>query len=85
MANKQKQQSLDNLQSLMNIGPAIAKRLYSIGITSAAQIMKSEPEAIYEKLKQKEGGKLDICVLYQLRGAIKNTSWWLCKNERKVK
>jgi len=83
MGNKKKKESLDNLQSLMNIGPALAKRLYSIGITSAAQIMKSDPEAIYEKLKKKEGGKLDTCVLYQLRGAIKNASWWTCKNERK--
>jgi hypothetical protein len=77
---KQKQKSQDNLQSLMNIGPAIAKRLHAIGIKSAAQIMESDPEAIYEQLEQKEGGKLDICVLYQLRGAIQNTPWWKCKN-----
>lgn len=75
----QKQHSVDDLQSLMNIGPAIAKRLRSIGINSAAQIIKSDSEAIYERLKRKEGGKLDICVLYQLRGAIQNTPWWTCK------
>ena len=79
--NQQKQPSVDDLQSLMNIGSATAKRLRSIGITSAAQIMKSDPEVMYEKLKRKEGGKLDICVLYQLRGAVRNAPWWTCKNE----
>jgi hypothetical protein len=65
-----------------NIGLATAKRLHWIGIKSAEQIMKSEAETIYEQLRQKEGGKLDICVLYQLRGAIGNIGWWTCKNER---
>ncbi len=80
--SNQKQQSLDDLQSLMNIGLATAKRLHWIGIKSAEQIMNSDAETIYEKLRQKEGGKLDICVLYQLRGAIGNIPWWTCKNER---
>ncbi len=53
-----------------NIGLATAKRHHCIGIKSAEQIMKSEAETIYEKLRQKEGGELDTCVLYQLRGAI---------------
>ncbi len=69
-----------NLQSLINIGPATAKRLCSIGVTTPLQLKKSNPEKVYEKLKQKDGGVLDICVLYVLRGAILNTPWWTCKN-----
>jgi len=69
-----------DLQSLINIGPAIAKRLYSIGITTPSQLKKSNPEKVYEKLKQNEGGVLDKCVLYVLRGAILNVPWWVCKD-----
>lgn len=72
--------AIKDLQSLSNIGPAIAERLYSIGIKTAKQMRRSNPERIYEKLKKKEGGKLDKCVLYTLRGAILNIPWWECKN-----
>ena len=71
------------LDSLINIGPATVKRLHSIGIKTPSQLIKSNPEKVYEKLKKKEGGRLDICVLYQLRGAILNIPWWVCK-ERKL-
>ncbi|MBU1121204.1 MAG: helix-hairpin-helix domain-containing protein [Candidatus Omnitrophota bacterium] len=74
-----------DLQSLMNIGPAIAKRLHAIGITTSSQLKKSNPEKVYEKLRKKEGKPLDRCVLYVLRGAIKNTPWWICKDTRKSK
>ena len=69
-----------DLQSLMNIGPAMAKRLYAIGITKPSQLKKSNPEKVYEKLKKQEGNALDKCVLYILRGAILNAPWWVCKD-----
>jgi predicted flap endonuclease-1-like 5' DNA nuclease len=53
--NKQLKPS-KNLQSLINIGPATAKRLCSIGITTPLQLKKSNPEKVYEKLKQKKVG-----------------------------
>jgi len=74
-----------NLQSLMNIGPATEKRLHAIGIKTPSQLKKSHPEKVYEKLKQKEGSHLDICVLYQLRGAILNIPWWVCKDLKEGK
>jgi len=72
--------AIENLQSLVNIGPATAKRLYSIGITTSKQLKKSNPEKIYEKLRINEGGILDKCVLYQIRGAISEIPWWVCKD-----
>ena len=77
---KGKPEALKNLQLLCNIGPALAKRLYSIGVKTAEQVLKSSPEKLYEKLKEKEGGKLDVCALYQLQGAVFNVPWWKCKN-----
>lgn len=75
-----KLETTNNLESLANIGPATAKKLRSIDITTASQLKKSNPEKVYEKIKQKAGGYLDICVLYQLRGAILDAPWWVCKN-----
>jgi hypothetical protein len=75
----------ENLQSLINIGPTTAKRLNSIGITKSTQLRNLDPEETYEKLKEAEGGILDKCVLYQLRGAVLNIPWWLCKDLTKNK
>lgn len=79
MKNKK---ATEDLQSLINIGPAIARRLYAIGITTSFQLKKSNPEKIYEELKQMEGSSLDKCALYVLRGAILNTPWWVCKDRK---
>ena len=75
-----KEESMKKLQSLVNIGPATAKRLYSIGITTPRQLKRSNPEKVYEKLKDAEGGVLDRCVLYQIQGAILDIPWWACKD-----
>ena len=77
---KAKSESIRRLQELRNIGPATAMRLYSIGINSPQQLKTANPEELYEKLKRKEGGKLDRCVLYQLRGAVLDIPWSKCRN-----
>ena len=78
--NKDKQQTIKDLQTLQNIGPATAKRLYLIGIKTLKQMKQSDPEKLYRRLKEKEGDSLDKCVLYQLRGAILDVPWPKCKN-----
>ena len=75
-----KKDSLKSLQTLRNIGSVTAEELYSIGIKTPEQLKKSDPEKLYEKLKYKNGGKLDRCVLYQLQGAALDIPWSLCKN-----
>ena len=75
-----KEQQLKDLQTLQNVGLATAERLYAIGVKSPAQMKRSNPEKIYEKLKKQEGGKLDKCVLYQMRGAVLDMPWPECKN-----
>ena len=80
--NKQDERlkAIKSLQSLQNIGPATAERLYSVGIKTPEQMKLSNPEELYEKLKRKSGGKLDKCVLYQLRGAVLDIPWPKCKD-----
>ena len=72
--------AIKQLRSLRNIGIVTAEKLYSIGISTPEQIIQSNPEKLYEKLKAKRGGKVDRCVLYQIRGAKLNKPWWKCKN-----
>ena len=71
---------MKELQTLCNVGPATAKRLFSVGIKTVAQMKRANPEKVYKKLKAKEGGVLDRCVLYQVRGAILDIPWWECKD-----
>ena len=76
----EKTEAIKRLQSLQNIGPATAEKLYSIGIETPEQMKRSDPEEIYEKMKENRGGKLDKCVLYQFQGAVLDIPWWECKN-----
>ena len=71
-----------SLQSLRNIGPVTAEALYSIGIKTPGQSRQADPEKLYEELKRRRGGKLDRCVLYQLRGALFDIPWPKCKDLR---
>lgn len=77
---REEQKSIRSLQTLRNIGPTMAERLYSIGIKTPEQMRRSDPGEIYEKLREKEGGKLDKCALYLLQGAVLDISWSKCKN-----
>jgi nucleotidyltransferase/DNA polymerase involved in DNA repair len=75
-----KSESLRRLQTLRNIGIATAERLYAVGIKTPEEVKEADPEKLYELLKTKEGGKLDRCVLYQLRGAALGLHWPVCKD-----
>ena len=79
---KRKLEAIKRLRSLRNIGLVTAEKLYSIGIKTTEQIIKSNPERLYEKLNVKHRGKLDRCVLYQIRGAKLDEPWWKCKKAR---
>jgi nucleotidyltransferase/DNA polymerase involved in DNA repair len=76
----EKSESIKDLQTLQNIGPVTAKELYSVGIKTPGQLKRSDPKKLYEKIKEKKGGKLDKCVLYQLKGAVLDVPWPECKD-----
>ncbi len=75
-----KDESIEDLQTLRNIGPAIAEKLYSIGIKSSEQMKKSDPETLYKKMNKKAGKEQDRCLLYVFRGAIHDVPWPKCKD-----
>ena len=81
----EKSESVKRLQTLRNIGPATAEKLYSIGIKTPEQMRKSDPEELYERLNMISECKVDRCVLYQFRGAVFDLPWPQCKNLTKEK
>ena len=77
----EKQKSLKELETLTNVGKITAERLYSLGIKNPEQLNEIDSNILYEKLKKKNGGKLDKCVFYQIEGAKKNKKWWKCNDK----
>jgi nucleotidyltransferase/DNA polymerase involved in DNA repair len=69
---------LKRLQMLRNIGPKMAADLLSLGIETPEQMFHADPEALYEELRSRCGGKLDRCVLYAFRGAKHGIPWPKC-------
>ena len=68
------------LQSLRNVGPKMATNLLSLGIETPEQMASADPEALYEELRLRCGGRLDRCVLYAFRGAKYDIPWPACKD-----
>jgi hypothetical protein len=73
-----KKTAIKRLQGLRNVGEVTAEKLYAIGIETPEQMMRSDPQEVYQKLKERAGGKLDRCVLYQMQGAVLDIPWWEC-------
>ena len=48
----EKLKAIKYLQTLQNIGPKMAEKLYALGIKTAEQMRKSNPEELFERLKQ---------------------------------
>ncbi len=72
--------ALKCLQTLRNIGPKMAADLLSLGIETPQQMLRADPEALYQELRRRNGGTLDRCVLYAFRGAKHDFPWPACKD-----
>ena len=83
MSKQPKQETLKNLQTLTNIGPAIADKLYLIGIRSPEEVITADPEELYQKLQKTLGCHVDRCVLYVFRGAKTGKAWHECSDNPK--
>lgn len=70
------------LEDIPNIGKSIAADLRGIGIQQPQQLLTQEPLALYLKLADQMGKRLDPCVLYTLMAARhfmqsgEKISWW---------
>jgi hypothetical protein len=81
---------LKNLQAIPGVGPSIAGDLYALGITRVADLRSQNPEALYDKLCDQRGQRVDRCMLYVFRCAIyfashrhhepEKLKWWNWKD-----
>jgi hypothetical protein len=59
----------DELQTLPGIGPSLARDLRALGIRRVADLVRRDPERLYQRLNRLYGSRQDPCVLYAFRCA----------------
>lgn len=74
--------AMAELTSMMNIGREMAKKLRSVGISSAEELIAAGPEQAFARLKAQYPG---VCLvhLYALEGAVTQTEFNSLSMERK--
>jgi hypothetical protein len=78
-----------DLESLVNVGPAVARRLERIGITRTSQLAGRDPVALFELMCAADGHSQDPCLLDTLMSAIEQADggparpWWHYSEKRK--
>lgn len=74
--------ALRDLRSMVNIGKRMSEVLYSLGVRSAKQMMRENPERLYARLVKRDG-KVDRCVLYTFRGSKLGKPWPKCMDRKR--
>jgi hypothetical protein len=80
----------DDLRSIPGVGPAIAADLRRLGVRRTTDLASRDPQELYERLEDLDGGHVDRCVLYVFRCAVhyagepepdgELTKWWNWKD-----
>ena len=58
------------LEIIPGIGPSLARDLEDLGYSRAEALRGEDPEAMYRRLNQLRGTRIDRCVLYAFRCAV---------------
>ncbi len=74
------EEKVRRLTMLRNVGEKTARALLELGVETPEQMFEADPEALFEEMKARRGGKLDRCVLYLFRGAKHGIAWPECKD-----
>jgi len=77
------------LQTLPNVGPAVARDLIALGITAPGQLKSCDPFKLYDRLCELRGMRIDPCMLDTFMAVVdfaktgKPRPWWSFTAERK--
>jgi hypothetical protein len=88
---KKKQTGLDKLESIPNVGPAIAAKLRLLGYKKPSDLTGADPYAMYKKLCELTGKHQDSCLLDVFISAVSFCNgnppkpWWEFTTTRKRK
>jgi hypothetical protein len=86
---KVKREQVHQLLDLPNVGPAIARYLELIGISTPEQLVGADPLHLYQRLGRERGVRQDPCVLdtfislTRFMDGEKPQPWWAYTAERK--
>jgi hypothetical protein len=81
---------LRSLTAIPNVGPAIARRLLRLGITSLDDLRGQDPEELFDRCAALEGHPEDPCLLDTFTAAVDVANgaparpWWHYSRERKA-
>jgi len=87
--DKVQRSRIKRLTDLPNVGPATAKDLELLGLTSPADLVGKDPMKLYQQLCRKTGVRHDPCVLdvvislTSFMNGDRPRSWWAYTAERK--
>ncbi len=82
---------MTDLTSIPNIGPAVAGKLLSLGVTSADDLRGRDPDELFERLCAVDGQRHDPCLLDTFTAAVAYADggparpWWEFSRERKAR
>lgn len=84
------QEELAELRRIPGIGPSLARDLLSLGVRRVADLKGADPQALYDRLCERDGQHQDRCVLYTFRCAVyfastaapdpEKLKWWHWKD-----
>src|SRR5262245_51368254 len=79
-------------EDLVSVGPAMRRDFDRLGIGSVAELARSDPKALYERLARVTGQRPDVCVLDVVRAAdaqarnprlpAEQSRWWWWSRRR---
>jgi hypothetical protein len=82
--------ALKALQTMPNIGPAMAEDLLRLGIRAPEELVGRDPKQLYEELSRLDGVRHDPCVLDVFSAAVSFAEtgvpepWWTFSRARKA-
>jgi hypothetical protein len=88
---RKKSVSIDNLESIPNVGPAIASKLRLLGYKKPSDLAGQNPYVMYRNLCESTGKRHDPCLLDAFISAVSFCNgnppkpWWEYTAERKLK
>lgn len=66
----EKNEALRDLRRIPGVGKSIAEDLWGLGFRSVAEMRGQDPEALYLRMCERQGVRIDRCMLYVLRCAV---------------
>jgi len=81
------------LQAIPGVGQSIAADLQRLGIARVDQLRGRQPQDLYARMMEQQGGHIDRCMLYVLRCAVyyaeggrepDRLRWWHWKDTQRI-